>query len=234
MRVSEDIRPHLERLGLQELPDHETLTRAFRKRVKEVHPDRNRSQSEWASRETRELMLSLRAVRARLVADTRQTASSAGEMPPAKPARTHRAAPNPEKIGRRRIPQSRRLFQLLESPAGKFALPVDLIERVIGGDDCSLHFQDDGPVVVYADASYHAFLATGREYPGATARQGYVVLLRSGSAIVFPANTSFTGIEDVEVPEIVKSTAQDFIFLRGNVYSFPAHLADKAYSRATG
>lgn len=232
MRLSDDIRIHLERLGLQELPDHETLTRAFRRRVKEVHPDRNRSRSEWASRETRELMLSLRAVRARLVADTRE--SEKKEDATGKRGRTHRAAPNPEMI-RRRPPQSRRLFQLLESPAGKFALPVDLIERVIGGDDCSVHMEDAGPVVVYADASYHAFLATGREFPGMSTRRGYVVLLRSGSAIIFPANTTFTGIEDVEIPEIVKSGAQDFIFCRGNVYSFPAHLAEKAYSsRATG
>src|SRR5438105_1317922 len=123
--VVPEIERHLDLLGLEELPDSETLRQHFAGLLKRYHPDRNADRREWAHERTMELIVANRTVQAYI--DRRLGRADGGAGFRADSPLDARGAVREESEAR----DSYVNYQLVEGPSGAFALPVEYIVAIL-------------------------------------------------------------------------------------------------------
>ncbi|MCB1303220.1 MAG: J domain-containing protein [Leptospiraceae bacterium] len=149
----ESLESSLETLHLQSMPDERTLKRQFRKRLLEVHPDRNPGNRDAAEDATVALIRAYESLRELILSQPDPVSSH---------YRSHSGHPEPE------------TFQIVVTSEAQFAMPVRWMKSVVRYEELIQKRGFYGAVVVHNNRMYPVFSVRGRN---ATARPGQTLAL---------------------------------------------------------
>lgn len=242
MKTAREIRPlsreELQRLlsvlELDEVPDRGRLQKHFSQLLKRYHPDRNRERTDWAHEKTRAIIAANHRLRKFL--DSERPAPPRPDpfraevrvSPAAHPA----SEPPPSNFDPDAESDAQGFaVQLVRSPLGNFALPVQNLERILGFQpDLVTSLTPGEYVTMYGREVYRTYDLNG-DSPRALPTGGYLILFRGRRArfalLADPA-TRFEQIEECSPRDLRRSFLEGGgelqLFFQTERFIFPARL----------
>ncbi len=221
-------------LELDGLPDRSRLQQHFSRLLKRYHPDHNRDRTDWAHEKTRAVIAANHRLRKFLDAEGALAAATGSET--AGQARAASARDRPWPFSAARDDRTAAMaegfaVQLLRTPAGRYALPVPFIERILAQGPGLCTSLVPGEYLALFKREVYRVLTPEGEPPRGLPDDGYLVLLASARArlaIVVDAQARFESIEECSPADLRRSfldgRGELQFFFQTERFVFPARL----------
>ena len=242
----QDIHSHLNVLGLDGIPDEETLRARYKRLLIRYHPDRNTHRRSWAHERTLEIIAAQRFIKKYIprsqsgVQEKRKRTENSGRVRPDQSKYTDQTTDQKTHTEKKRPPPGpppprqahrpgEKSFQLIEAQEGSYALPVESIVAVIAARG-ALEENAFGFFTCYGGIVYP--VQTLHNGPLETEKAEFLILFSSGenrTGILVNRGTKFTGIEQFSSRESAfvdsrQARERGWLFNKGKFYLYPERL----------